>query len=108
MSYVRVVRFTDVDPEASDRRTGWSDIEGRDGPPEGVVATGIQFLHDEDQATMVVLQSLRIRRKTSAKSEEALSGMDPAKRLGPARRSIAARSSGAGELAPSYNRQRRW
>jgi hypothetical protein len=74
MSYVRVVRFTDVDPEHIANRL--KDIEGRDGPPEGVVSTGIQFLHDEDQATMVVLQFFDSA-EDMAQSEAALDGMDP-------------------------------
>jgi hypothetical protein len=74
MSYVRVVRFTDVDPEHMATRL--EDIEGRDGPPEGVVSTGIQFLHDADQRTAVVLQFFDSA-DDMAKSEEALSGMDP-------------------------------
>jgi hypothetical protein len=45
--YVRVVRFTDVDPERIE------DLKARiaeaGGPPEGVVSTGVEFLHDADQ-----------------------------------------------------------
>ena len=74
MSYVRVVRFTDVDPEHIANRL--KDMEGRDGPPEGVVSTGIQFLHDEDQATVVVLQFFDSA-ENMAQSEAALDGMDP-------------------------------
>ena len=74
MSYVRVVRFTDVDPEHLASRL--QDIDGRDGPPEGVVSTGIQFLHDEDQRTAVVLQFFDSA-EDMAKSEEALDSMDP-------------------------------
>ena len=54
MSFVRVVRFTDVDPDHIANRM--KEIEDRDGPPEGVTATGVQFLHDADQRTAVVLQ----------------------------------------------------
>lgn len=74
MSYMRVVRFTDVDPEHIANRL--KDIEGRDGPPEGVVSTGIKFLHDEDQRTVVVLQ-LFDSAENMEKSEAALDGMDP-------------------------------
>ena len=74
MSYVRVVRFTDVDPEHIASRL--EDVGGRDGPPEGVISTGIQFLHDEDQATVVVLQFFDSA-EDMAKSEAALDGMDP-------------------------------
>jgi hypothetical protein len=52
--YVRVVRFTDVDPE---RIQGLlARIEDSDGPPPGVPATGLTILSDEAQATAVVLQ----------------------------------------------------
>ena len=54
MSFVRVVRFTDVDPsrigEIEER------INSSDGPPPGITASGIQFLYDEEQGTAVVLQ----------------------------------------------------
>ena len=53
--FIRVVRFTGVDQERVDSLM--SDIEGRDGPPEGVPSTGVKFLYDADQGTMVVLQS---------------------------------------------------
>lgn len=52
--YVRVVRFTDVDPE---RVAGLvAQVEASDGPPEGVDSTGISFAFDEAQGTAVVLQ----------------------------------------------------
>jgi hypothetical protein len=76
--YARVVRFTDVDPEH---------IEGRlkqrveEGPPEGVPATGIQFLHDAEQRTVVVVQLFDTAEEMSA-SEAALSGMDPSETPG--------------------------
>jgi nucleoside phosphorylase len=74
MSHIRVVRFTDVDPEHLANRL--SDIEGRSEPPEGVTATGVQFLHDEDQRTAVVIQHFASA-EDMASSEEALAGMDP-------------------------------
>ena len=52
--FVRVVRFTDVEPERI--REISSRIEQSDGPPEGVPTTGVQVLVDEDQQTAVVLQ----------------------------------------------------
>lgn len=52
--YFRVVRFTDVDPERIEQVL--NRVRSSDGPPEGVPATGIQFLYDESQRTMVVLQ----------------------------------------------------
>jgi len=55
MSYVRVVRFTDVDPSRIEQLI--TQIEEADGPPEGIVSSGIQILHDADQGTAVVIQS---------------------------------------------------
>ena len=72
MAYMRVVRFTDVDPEHMARRL--EDIGGRSGPPEGVTATGVQFLHDEDQRTVVVIQHFDSA-EDMASSEAALDGM---------------------------------
>ena len=74
MSYIRVVRFTDVDPEHIAKRL--EDIEGRDGPPEGVTATGVQFLHDEDQRTAVVLQHFDSAEDMTS-SEAVFEAMDP-------------------------------
>ena len=74
MSFVRVVRFTDVDADHIASRM--KEIEGREGPPEGVKATGVQFLHDADQGTAVVLQFFDSA-DDMAQSEAALDGMDP-------------------------------
>lgn len=52
--HVRVVRFTDVDPDRVEKLV--SEIEEADGPPPGVKATGMQILLDRDQRTSVVLQ----------------------------------------------------
>ena len=52
--YVRVVRFTDVDPERV--RALRARIDESDGPPPGVVSTALQMLSDEAQGTAVVLQ----------------------------------------------------
>lgn len=71
---VRVVRFTDVD---SDRLAAVvSRIEGNDGPPEGVPATGVKVLHDADQGTAVVLQFFNNADDLQA-GDEVMSGMDP-------------------------------
>jgi len=74
MSYVRVVRFTDVDEEriAALRQR----ISDADGPPEGVVATGVQFNHDTDQGTAVVIQKFESMDDLKA-SEEVFEAMDP-------------------------------
>jgi hypothetical protein len=52
--YVRVVRFTDVDPKGMAERQ--STAEEAEGPPEGVPATGIQIFHDSEQRTAIVVQ----------------------------------------------------
>lgn len=52
--FVRVVRFTDVDPQRVEEMT--SSIDANEGPPEGVKSTGLQVLLDADQKTAVVLQ----------------------------------------------------
>jgi hypothetical protein len=52
--HVRVVRFTEVDPERV--RQLVSQIDESGGPPPGVKATGLQILLDEGQGTSVVLQ----------------------------------------------------
>jgi hypothetical protein len=72
--HIRVVRFTDVDP---DRIEGLkADIEERGGPPEGVVSLGVQFLHDPDQRTAVVIQRFASEEDMRT-SEQALEAMDP-------------------------------
>jgi hypothetical protein len=72
--HVRVVRFTDVDPERIDGIQARIDEEG--GPPEGVVSTGIQILHDPDQRTAVVIQRFDSEEDMKT-SEQALEAMDP-------------------------------
>jgi hypothetical protein len=52
--FVRVVRFTDVDPERLDALI--ARIDESEGPPEGVPVKGLQILLDADQRTSVVLQ----------------------------------------------------
>lgn len=54
MSYVRVVRFTGVDADRLDAVI--AQINESDGPPPGVPATALTMLHDEANATAVVLQ----------------------------------------------------
>ncbi|HEY7076573.1 MAG TPA: hypothetical protein VH418_14440 [Solirubrobacteraceae bacterium] len=53
MSYVRVVRFTDVKAERMEGLV--AEIEAG-GPPPGMPIKGLQVLFDEDQGTAVVLQ----------------------------------------------------
>ena len=72
--HIRVVRFTGVDPE---RVRGMEErVSEREGPPEGVQASGMKMLHDPDQNTMVVLQYFDTEEDMRA-SEAALDGMDP-------------------------------
>jgi len=71
---MRVVRFTDVDPERMDGLV--SRIDESEGPPEGVKSMGIQILVDRDQRTAVVVQQFETADDMAA-SEAALDGMDP-------------------------------
>jgi hypothetical protein len=71
---IRVVRFTDVDPERIEGLKARVDEEG--GPPEGVVSLGVQFLHDPDQRTAVVIQRFASEEDLRT-SEQALEAMDP-------------------------------
>jgi len=54
MSYVRVVRFTNVNAERV--KATIARINESDGPPPGVPATALTMLHDEAQGTAIVLQ----------------------------------------------------
>jgi hypothetical protein len=54
MSFVRVVRFTDVDPQRLEQLVG--EIDASQGPPPGIKATSLQILVDAAQRTSVVLQ----------------------------------------------------
>jgi hypothetical protein len=71
--YVRVVRFTDATAERIDALV--ARIEGADGPPPGVAATGLQILFDADQGTAVVLQSFDSAEDMRA-GAEVLAAMD--------------------------------
>ena len=70
---VRVVRFTDVDPERIEGLK--ARIAEADGPPEGVVSTGIEFFHDAEQRTAVVVQRFATEDDLKT-SEAALEAMD--------------------------------
>jgi hypothetical protein len=54
VSFVRVVRFTDVDPQKLEDLLGR--LDEMEGPPPDVKATGVHVLLDSDQRTSVVLQ----------------------------------------------------
>ena len=72
--HIRVVRFTDVDPAWAEEMP--ARIEEGGGPPEGVVALGVQFLHDPEQRTAVVIQRFASEDDMRT-SEGALEAMDP-------------------------------
>ncbi len=55
MSFIRVVRFTDVTADSVE--TVVKLIAEADGPPPGVTSTGITLAFDEAQGTAVVLQA---------------------------------------------------
>ena len=74
MSYIRVVRFTDVDPARVDAINARAEEAG--GPPEGVPSTGIKVLVDADQRTAVVLQYFDSLEDMET-AERALDAMDP-------------------------------
>ncbi len=76
--YARVVRFTDVDPDNIESRMRRRSEEGA---PAGVSATSVQFMHDADQGTAVVIQFFETAEDMSA-SEAALSDMDPSETPG--------------------------
>jgi hypothetical protein len=71
---MRVVRFTDVDPDRLESLT--AEINESQGPPEGIRAKGIQVLLDRDQRTSVVIQTFETAEDMQA-SEDALNAMDP-------------------------------
>lgn len=72
--HVRVVRFTDVAP---DRAAAIAErIEDAGGPPEGVPATGVQMLYDEEQGTAIVLQFYDSA-EDMAVGERVFAAMDP-------------------------------
>jgi hypothetical protein len=77
--YVRVVRFTGVDPNHVKELI--ARINESDGPPEGIPTTGIRIMVDEGQGTAVVEQYF----ETAADMEvggQAFSAMDAAETPG--------------------------
>ena len=70
--FLRVVRFTDVDPDRVEAMLG--EVESG-GPPEGVTSSGIQMMLDRDQRTAVVIQMFDSEDDMKS-SEAALDGMD--------------------------------
>ena len=72
--HVRVVRFTDVDPDQVESRL--AEMDESQGPPVDIRAKSVQILLDKDQRTSVVLQLFDTAEDMQA-SEEALNAMDP-------------------------------
>jgi hypothetical protein len=72
--HMRVVRFTEVDPERVQELV--SRMDESSGPPEGIKATGLQMVIDPDQRTAVVVQ-LFDSESDMHDSEAAFDGMDP-------------------------------
>ena len=77
--YVRVVRFTGVDPERVKELL--ARINESDGPPEGIPTTGIRILVDEDQGTAVVEQYFETAEDMQV-GAQAFSAMDSAETPG--------------------------
>ncbi len=77
--HMRAVRFTDVDPKRVERLV--SEIEASAGPPEGIKATGLQMVVDEDQRTAIVLQ-LFDSAEDMRDSEAGFDAMDPSETPG--------------------------
>jgi hypothetical protein len=72
--HVRVVRFTEVDPE---RLAALLErIEQSDGPPPGVPSTGQTVLFDDAQRTAVVLQYFATAEDMAA-GARVMSALDP-------------------------------
>jgi len=71
--HMRVVRFTDVDPDRVDQMM--SRIDESEGPPPGVSATGLQVLLDREQRTAVVVQQFESAEDMAA-SEAVFDSMD--------------------------------
>jgi hypothetical protein len=73
VSFVRVVRFTDVDPQRLEQLVG--EIDESQGPPPGIKAKGLQILLDPDQRTSIVLQFFDSA-EDMRDSEQAFDSMD--------------------------------
>jgi hypothetical protein len=71
--HARVVRFTDVTPDAID--TIIARIEEQDGPPPGVEASGMKLLFDSDQGTAIFVGFFDSEEKMRA-ADAVFEGMD--------------------------------
>jgi hypothetical protein len=77
--HMRVVRFTDVDPQRVEQLM--SEIDESGGPPEGIKTTGLQIVVDAEQRTAVVLQFFDSA-EDMRDSEAAFDAMDPSQTPG--------------------------
>lgn len=77
--HVRIVRFTDVDPQRAEEMV--ARIDESEGPPPGITATGLQMVLDADQRTAVVIQTFDSAEDMSS-SEAAFDAMDSAETPG--------------------------
>ncbi len=92
---VRVVRFTDVTEE---RLAGLKErISGGASPPEGTSPAKVEFFHDAEQGTMVVVQQFDSE-GAMRESEAGFESMDPEKT--PGTRASVDRCEKIGEVAP--------
>jgi hypothetical protein len=76
--YVRVVRFTDIDPDRIKEVLARVDESG---PPEGAPVKGLSMLLDEAQGTAVVLQYFETAEDMEA-GARTFSAMDPSETPG--------------------------
>jgi hypothetical protein len=77
--FVRVVRFSDVDPERLEGTL--ARIRESEGPPPGVSASGLTVLFDEAQGTAVVLQHYATAEDMEA-GAKVMAAMDPSETPG--------------------------
>ena len=77
--HMRVVRFTDVDPQRVEKLV--SEMDASAGPPDGIKATGHQMVLDSEQRTAVVLQFFDSE-QDMRDSEAAFDAMDPSETPG--------------------------
>lgn len=77
--YARVVRFTEVTPEAISK--GVTEIEASDGPPPGVAAKAMQMLHDSDQGTALFVAFFDTAEDMHA-ADQVFGAMDPSETPG--------------------------
>jgi len=74
--HARVVRFTDASAEQIEKVV--AQVEGSDGPPPGVEATGMKLLYDESQGTAIFIALFEDAEKLRAADEvfEQMDGTD--------------------------------